>query len=59
MNPSSAHFLKRMKALPFRLRLAHLEALLRQAPAGSARAKTLLALLRDQLKAAGYENRIA
>lgn len=63
MSTSPASILKRMKPLPPRLRLTHLRALIRQAPAGSARAEGLLALLlllHDQSTAAArYENRDA
>ena len=48
MNIHAVDMLERMKALPPRLRLAHLQALIRQEPAGSARAEILAALLRDQ-----------
>ena len=49
---------ERMKALPLRLRVAHLEALIRQEGRGSARAEGLAVVLRDQLAAlADNENR--
>jgi hypothetical protein len=48
MNIQAVAMLERMKALPPRLRLLHLQALIRREPAGSARAEMLAALLRDQ-----------
>ena len=49
---------ERMKVLPLRLRVAHLEALIRQEGRGSARAEALAVVLRDQLAAlADNENR--
>ena len=49
---------ERMKVLPLRLRVAHLEALIRQECRGSARAEALAVVLRDQLAAlADNENR--
>jgi hypothetical protein len=47
-----------MKVLPLRLRVAHLEALIRREGRGSARAEALVVTLRDQLAAlADNENR--
>ena len=51
MNTQAAHMLVRMRPLSPRLRVAHLRALIRQEPAGSARRPELVALLRDQLAA--------
>jgi hypothetical protein len=50
--------IERMRVLPLRLRVAHLTALIRQEGCGSARAKALAVLLRDQLTAlTNNENR--
>ncbi|HKH80083.1 MAG TPA: hypothetical protein VKA03_00440 [Methylovirgula sp.] len=58
MSTEPAIILVRMKPLAPRLRLAHLRALIRCEPVGSARARRLAALLRDQLTAAqANENR--
>jgi hypothetical protein len=51
MNIPVAGVRVRMRRLPLRLRLAHLRALVRRAPAGCARTPELVALLRDQLAA--------
>ena len=49
---------ERMKVLPLRLRVAHLEALIRQEGRCPARAEALAVVLRDQLAAlADNENR--
>jgi hypothetical protein len=49
---------ERMKLLPLRLRLVHLQALIRREPRGSKRARKLAALLSGQLMvAAANENR--
>ena len=49
---------ERMTVIPLRLRVAHLEALIRQEGRGSARAEALAVVLRDQLAAlADNENR--
>ena len=57
MKPTVAIMLIRMKRLPRRDRLAHLRALIRQQPAGSARRDELAALLRHELTAQpGREN---
>ena len=49
---------ERMTVLPLRLRVAHLEALIRREGRGSARAEALAVVLRDQLAAlADNENR--
>jgi hypothetical protein len=54
----SADSSERMKLLPPRLRVLHLRALMRRAPAGSARAGKLAMLLREELTApAANENR--
>ncbi len=52
MNTEPAIMLVRLRPLAPRLRLAHLRALIWCEPAGSARARRLAALLRDQLTAA-------
>jgi hypothetical protein len=58
MSTELAILLVRLRSLPPRLRLAHLRALIRCEPAGSARIGRLAALLRDQLTAAqANENR--
>lgn len=51
MNTEVSGLPARMKRLSLRHRLAHLRALIRRAPAGSARRHELVALLRDQLMA--------
>ena len=49
---------ERMTVIPLRLRVAHLEALIRQEGRGSARAEALAVVLRDHLAAlADNENR--
>lgn len=58
MTRKAANTFERMRVLPLRLRVAHLTALIRQERSGSARAKALALLLRDQLTAlADTENR--
>jgi hypothetical protein len=54
----SADSSERIKVLPPRLRVAHLRALIRRAPAGSARFRKLAVLLHEELTApAANENR--
>ncbi len=58
MNAEISHLAVRMKRLSPRHRLAHLRALIRREPAGSARRSKLVALLRGQLTAVpANENR--
>jgi hypothetical protein len=58
MSTEPAIILVRLRPLAPRLRLAHLQALIRREPMGSARVRGLAALLRDQLTAAqANENR--
>jgi hypothetical protein len=54
----SADSSERIKVLPPRLRVAHLRALIRRVPAGSARFRKLAVLLHEELTApAANENR--
>jgi hypothetical protein len=48
MNPDFVVMAVKMKRLPRGHRIAHLRALIRQAPASSSRREELLALLRDE-----------
>jgi hypothetical protein len=51
MSPSIALMSSRMKPLPRRHRIAHLRALIRQHPSGSARGRELADLLRAEMMA--------
>jgi hypothetical protein len=58
MNTGVSRLPVRLKRLPLRHRIAHLEALIRREPAGSHRTGELVALLCDQLAATpANENR--